>query len=198
MLDFFLSYLLVYTYLVLFLVTLLTSFVFPLPATALIMAAWAFVSQGYLDLKYVLLFSFLWCILGDISWYVVSFFYWKSILYRLGFKKIIKSSRFKWLKKYFKTNSKKTIFFSRFLFTWLCSSVNILAWLTKIKYKKFILLDVLGEIIYVLLFVYLWYFLWNQWQYIALVLEDILTFLVLIIFILIIIKLRLWSKKDKI
>jgi len=144
------------------------------------MAAWAFVGQDYLDLKYVLIFSFLWCILGDMSWYLLSYFYGKKLLFRVGFGKIIDSSQFLKLETYFQNNSIKTILLSRFLITGLGSSVNILSWLTKIQYKKFFLLDLIGESIYVAFFVYLWYFLGNQWQYITPVLENFLTILLLI------------------
>lgn len=195
MLDFFISYIPLYTYLVLFLVTLLTSFVFPFPATALIIASWAFAAQGFLDIRYVLFFSFLWCVIGDTLWYLVSFFYWKRILHRLGFKKIIKSPVFLWLEKKFKHNSTIMILLSRFLITGLCSTVNIISWLAKIKYKKFVFLDILWEIIYVLLFAYIGYYLWSQWQYIALFLEDIITITVFIIIWFLIFKLK--NKKNK-
>jgi len=49
MLGFFLSYLLLYKYVVLFLVVATASFGLPVPATALMMAAGAFIAQGYFD-----------------------------------------------------------------------------------------------------------------------------------------------------
>jgi membrane protein DedA with SNARE-associated domain len=195
MLEFFLSYLLIYTYLVIFLVTLTTSIIFPLPATAIIIASWAFVAQWYLNINYVLISSFLWCTIGDITWYFISYFYWRDILLNIGFGKIINSKKFAWLENYFQNNSTKSIFFSRFLITWLCSSVNILSWLTKISYKKFLSLDIIWEIIYVTLFSYLWFILWNQWQNIALALEDILTILVIVVIFTIILKFKFWHKK---
>ncbi|MCK9271994.1 DedA family protein [Candidatus Gracilibacteria bacterium] len=195
MLEFFLSYLLIYTYLVIFLVTLTTSIIFPLPATAIIIASGAFVAQGYLNINYVLISSFLGCTIGDITGYFISYFYGRDILLNIGFGKIINSKKFAWLENYFQNNSTKSIFFSRFLITGLCSSVNILSGLTKISYKKFLSLDIIGEIIYVTLFSYLGFILGNQWQNIALALEDILTILVIVVIFTIILKFKFGHKK---
>lgn len=186
MLEFFLSYLLIYTYLVLFLVTLVSSFLIPLPATALILAAWAFAAQGYLDINLVLITSFFWCLLWDISGYLVSFFYWKNILMRIGFAKIINSPNFSRLEIYFKNNSRKSILLTRFLITWLSAPVNILAWLYKIWHKKFFLYNTLWEIIHIILFVFIGYYLSYQWQAIATILEYFVAILVIIIFIYVI------------
>jgi len=139
MLDFFLSYLLVYTYPVLFFVTLISSFIFPIGSSTLLMAAWAFVAQWYLDPVYVLIFSYLGCLIGDTSGYLLSFFYGKKLLRRIGFAKIIQSTQFTWLEKFFTNNAKKSIFLSRFVLTGLGSSINILSWFAKIGYKKYLL-----------------------------------------------------------
>lgn len=195
MLDFFLSYLLIYTYLIIFLVCFFSSLIFPLPATALLIASWAFVTQWYLNFSYILIFSFLWCVIGDISWYLISYNYWKKILNKLGFNRLLNSSRFEWLEKYFKKNSIKTILFSRFLLTWLCSSVNILSWLTKIKYKEFLFLDIIWEIIYVISFTYLGFYLWDQWEFIAQFLENFLDIIALIIILTILSKFLFFHKK---
>lgn len=195
MLEFFLSYLLVYTYLVLFLVAAIASFLIPLPITALLMASWAFAAQGYLDFRLILLSSLLWCVLWDFSWYLISYFHGKDILFRIGFKKIINSPKFIELERIFSKNSIKSILLTRFLITGLGSSVNILSWLTKIGHKKFFFFDILWEIIYVTIFASLGFILWNEWQYIASTLEDFLTILVLIILLVILIRFIFWNKK---
>lgn len=65
MLDFLLSYFLVYTYAILIAVVFLASFGIPLPATALVIAAGAFASQGYLDITWVFCSVFFASVLGD-------------------------------------------------------------------------------------------------------------------------------------
>lgn len=196
MLEFFLSYLLVYTYLVLFFVTLSAAFLLPLPSTALMMAAWAFAAQGYLDLWYVLIVSFIWCVIGDLAGYFVSFLYWKKLLSRIGFNRVINSNKFLWLENYFKNNSIKSILISRFLITWLSVPINILSWLTGIKFKKFFSYNIIGEIIHVFLFVGIGYFLWYQWQNITTFLEYIIAILVLIVLLVIVIKFTFWNYNE--
>jgi len=78
MLGIFLSYLLVYKYLVLFLIVFLASLILPLPATALIMAAGAFSSQGYFNFSEVLLVAFAGSVLGDCCGYFISFYFGKD------------------------------------------------------------------------------------------------------------------------
>ena len=117
MLEFFLSYLLVYKYAVLFVVVAAASFGFPLPATPLIMAAGAFTAQGYFNIHWMLACSFFASVLGDSLGYYVSYRFGRKALIRIGFRPILDSPRFARIEKSFRRRSRLSIFLSRFLFT---------------------------------------------------------------------------------
>lgn len=188
MIDFFLSYLLVYTYLALFFITLVSSYIVFVPVWAIIIASWAFAAQGYLDINYVLLFSFLWLMIWNISIYFLSYYYWKNLLVKIKLWKIFNSPKYSWLEKYFINNSIKSILLTRFIITWLNSFVNIISWLTKIRYQKFISLNFIWEVVHVFLFAYLWFLLSSQWELIASVIQYLIIILVLFAILILIIR----------
>ncbi len=167
MLTIFLSYLLLYKYLILFLVVLLASIIIPLPATALLIAAGAFSIQGYFNIYNVLIFGFLASVLGDCFGYLISFRYGKKLLEEIGLKKFLQNPKFISLEKEFIAHSSPSIFLSRFLFTHLGTSVNILSGMTKISSKKFFFYDASGEAVYVLLYCGTGYFFGSRWEYIS-------------------------------
>lgn len=195
MLNLFLSYLLIYKYAILFLVVFLTSFGLPLPATALIVAAGAFAAQGYFDFWSIFVCVLISSVLGDISGYFISRWYGKRILIHIGFKSIFSSSNFLALEKIFKDRTASAIFYSRFVLTHLGPSINILSGLSRIPYKKFITYDILGEILYAIIFVGLGYTFANQWEMISSISQDIITILVLIV-LLIILFAVLWRMRN--
>lgn len=194
MLAIFLSYLLLYKYTVLFAVIFLASLLLPLPAAALLMAAGAFSVQGYFDMRTVLAVGLSASVAGDGAGYLLSLFYGEDILSRIGFKKILKSSKFSELRSDFIKNSALTIFLSRFLFTHLGSSVNILSGISKIPKKKFFFYDFGGEIIYALLYGGLGYFFGGRWQSLTGILSDFTVILALAVLLVVIYK---YSKNKK-
>ncbi|MDP2103519.1 MAG: DedA family protein [Candidatus Gracilibacteria bacterium] len=195
MLNLFLSYLLIYKYAILFSVVFLTSLGLPLPATALIVAAGAFAAQGYFDFWGILACVFVASVLGDISGYFISRRYGKRILMGVGFKSILSSSNFLALEKIFKNRSISAIFYSRFLLTHLGPSINILSGLSKIPGTKFITYDVIGEILYAVIFTSLGYIFANQWEMISSISQDIISILVLSVLLLILLAV-LWRMRN--
>jgi len=113
----------------------------------------------------------------------------------IGFKKILSSSNFLALEKIFKDRSTSAIFYSRFVLTHLGPSVNILSGLSKISRKKFITYDILGEMLYAVIFSGLGYTFANQWEMISSISQDIITILVLIVLLLIVFAL-LWRMRN--
>lgn len=185
MFSFLLSYLLLYKYAVLFFVVTSASFGLPIPATALLIAAGAFAAQGYFDLYSIFIYGFFASILGDIAGYFISFRYGRNIFIRVGLKGLLTSPRFQALETLFAHHSTSTIFSSRFLTTSLGPSVNILSGLTKISYKKFLFYDIVGELLYVVLFSGLGYIFSDQWETISQISGDMSTILVLAILLLV-------------
>jgi len=152
MLSFFLSYLLIYKYAVLFVVITTASIGFPIPATALLMASGAFAAQGYFDLPSILIYGFFASIIGNVIGYFISFHYGRDILIRIGFKRMFASAKFRAIEHLFAHHSSSTIFLSRFIATGIGPVVNILSGLAKINYKVFFFYNILGGILYVIIF----------------------------------------------
>lgn len=184
MFSFFLSYLLTYTYLALFVVIVLASFGMPLPSTVLLIAAGAFAAQGYLDFYSILAFGFFASTIGDTMGYFVSRRYGRNILMRIGFGPLLVSPKFRSMEAFFAGHSNSAIFWSRFLVTSLGPMINILSGLAKISYKKFLFYDILGEILYVIIFSGLGYIFGDQWEVISQISGDVTTILVLLVLIL--------------
>lgn len=117
MFNLLLSSLLLYKYTILCIVIFSASVGFPIPATALLMAAGAFAAQGYFDLPSILFVSFVASVSGDILGYTLSFRYGREILMRIGFKTLLLSEKFRALETLFSEHSAWAIFSSRFLAT---------------------------------------------------------------------------------
>jgi membrane protein DedA with SNARE-associated domain len=196
MLGIFLSYLLVYKYLVLFLLNFLAALIFPIPASAVLIAAGAFSSQGYFDFRQVFIFGLLGNVLGDISGYLISFYFGRDFLIRIGLKRFLNSKGFVGLENNFIDHAPAAIFFSRFLITALGTPVNILSGLSKISFKKFFLYEFPGEIIYVLALSGLGYIFGIEWESIYGVVED-LTGITIIIALIIVASIFYFKRKRR-
>lgn len=172
MIDFFLSSFLIYHYWLFFFVMFFASFGFPLPATALVIAGWAFIEQWYFDIWLLFLSWTLGCILWDIFGYWVSYLYGKDIFYRIWLRKILESPQASTFEPIFIRRNISSVFITRFLITWLWPSVNILAGITKMNPASFIMTDIAGEIIYIALILTLGYSFSSQWESILDILES--------------------------
>jgi len=196
MLAIFLSYLLIYKYLILFLVTYSAALIFPIPASAVLIAAGAFASQGYFSFEYVILFGLLGNVLGDLCGYFISYYFGREFLMRIGLKKFLSSKTFVKLEHNFVDHAWSSIFFSRFVVTGLGSAVNILSGITKIPFKKYFLYEFTGEVIYVLMLSSLGYIFGVEWKSIYGIVED-LSGLIIIILIIVIAAIYYFKRKHK-
>ena len=159
-----LGYILLYKYVTLFLVAYLAALLLPLPSNTSLIAASAFASQGYLNMPVVFLVAFVANVLGDITGFYLSRKYGKEVLMKIGFRKIIESQRFISFEKFIITNSKATIFVTRFV-GGIGPLINILTGFSKdISYKKFLIYGISGEFIYVVSLSATGYFLGTAWQ----------------------------------
>jgi|SRR3989344_952083 len=161
--SFFLTFLLLYKYAALFVIAFVAALILPIPASTTLAAAGAFSSQGYLDLGTVLIVAFMANVAGDIAGYLLARRYGEAVLYKIGFRRVLESSRYRALREYFLSSQWSLIYFSRFL-TQIGPAVNLLSGLVKVPYKIFFLFDVLGEASYVLLYALAGYFLGSQWE----------------------------------
>ena len=159
----FLSFLLLYKYLALFIVAFLAAFLLPLPSSSALAAAGAFAAQGYMNIYLVILVALIGNILGDAAAYYLARYYGEEILHKVGFRHILESKNYHALREYMSHYSYSLIFISRFL-SGIGPAVSIFAGVMKMPYKKFFAVAIIGEICYVLLYAMTGYLLGNQWE----------------------------------
>jgi len=88
------------------------------------------------------------------------------------------------MEKTFAKHMGSSVFLSRFLATGLGPAVNVLAGLSKTPFRKFLPYVVVGEVLYVVLFLALGYAFGDQWEAISNITQDIGTIIMLVIVLL--------------
>mgnify|MGYP002775998911 FL=1 len=177
MLDTLLSYLLIYQYTLLFFVVFFASFGFPIPASALIMAVGAFAVDGYFDLSTSFFVVFVWVLAGDFLGYMLARIFGKGLFIRLWMGSIFETKQFHTFEPFFQNHAFFSIFFSRFLLTIIGPAINILSGIAHIPLFRFLIADISGEILYVLLYGGIGYVFWNEWEYMLSILQNLSAFL---------------------
>jgi membrane protein DedA with SNARE-associated domain len=167
-----LSYLLLYKYTALFVVTYLSSLLLPLPSDTALLAMGAFAGQAYLSIYITISLAFIASILGDLTGFVIARRYGKKFLIKIGLSKMLSSKKFISLEKFITNNYGQTIFISRFIGQ-VGPFVNILSGLSKISYKKFFTYAAIGELANVLMLGIAGYFLGSEWEDFTIVVELI-------------------------
>lgn len=169
--DYLLSTLGVYGLPVLFGVLLVGSVGLPMPSSLLLLVAGSFVEQGDMKLWPVLLVSAAGAIIGDNIGYALG---------RWGGRRLNKRiaglmggvERYKQAKTRFKRREAVAIFLTRWLLTPLGPIVNIMAGLTNYSWPRFLIYDVLGEALWVVLYVLLGKFFSDSVQELSALLGD--------------------------
>jgi len=170
--DQLLAALLVHGVPLLFGVILIAAVGMPLPVSLMLVAAGSFAKQGELSLTPVILAGSLAAIVGDQIGYGLA--RWRGRLFivrisrRLGGEIKIKKAEAltkKW--------GGAGIFFSRWLMTELGPWLNVTSGIAGYPWRRFILWDVLGEILWVSLYVMLGYIFSDRVQYIADILGNL-------------------------
>ena len=139
----------------------------PLPCTLLVIAAGAFARQGILPWHTTALVSIISVVAGD------------SISYSLGrYSRELVLQRFsetpRWLQaeQSFQKWGPLSIFFSRFLVTAIALPVNLLSGTTRFPFKKFLVYDLLGEVVWIFGYGGLGYLFGSQWELVSEFISD--------------------------
>jgi len=159
-----LSYVQIYKYLGIFVITFLGAIALPLPSGSVVTAAAAFSVQGYMSFWGVLLTGIAGNMAGDSSGYWLVRLYGMPVIKKIGLHRFFHKDRLDYARKLLDQHPILTIYFSRF-FTAIAPAVNIVAGFTGLKYKKFLLFEALGEITEVSFFAIIGYFLGANWDY---------------------------------
>jgi membrane protein DedA with SNARE-associated domain len=171
--DYLLATLGLYGLPVLFFALLVGSAGVPLPASLLLVAAGSFVEQGELELWPVLALSAAGAIIGDQIGYALGRWGGRRLTRRLaglvGGEKRMEEAE-EWLKR----REGAGVFLSRWLLTPLGPVVNLTAGATRYPWPRFLLLDVLGEALWVVLYVLLGKFFSDRVQALSDLLGDLM------------------------
>lgn len=170
--DQILAALLIYGLPVLFAVILVASIGAPMPVSLVLVAAGSFAKQGEMQLLPVIFVASSAAIIGDNTSYWLSRWGGKRLIDRItnkvgGAEKIEKAEALsqRW--------GGAGIFFSRWLITELGPWINVTSGLTAYPWRKFIIWDVTGEVLWVVLYVMLGYTFSDRVQYLAEILGNL-------------------------
>ncbi len=161
--QYILGLLLVYKYVALFLVAFASSMGIPLPAGSSTMASAVFASQGYLNIFAVMVVGALGNILGDITMYGLSKKYGKKFLDWFHLKKLAESKALKNIEGVEKRYSAVVIITSRFQ-DQATTIINVISGLGNMKFKRFLLFIIIGDILQIVFYCSIGYFFAENWQ----------------------------------
>jgi membrane-associated protein len=170
--DYLLATLGVYGVPVLFVALLVGSAGVPLPASLLLVAAGSFVEQGELELWPVLALSAAGAILGDQIGYALGRWGGRRLTRRLG-RLVGGEKRIEDAEDWLRRREGVGVFLSRWLLTPLGPVVNLTSGATRYPWPRFILYDVLGEALWVALYVLLGRFFSDRVQALSDLLGDL-------------------------
>lgn len=161
--DVILSFILLYKYAALFLVTFIAALAVPFPASTSLIAAGSFASLGYMDLYAVLITAMWGNLLGDWTGYLLAYVYGRNVIERIGFGRLLRSSLFLKIERYMQDMPQSLIYMTRFT-TEAGPMVNLVSGLTRVPPQTYFLYEIAGEISYVLLYGLSGYYLGTQWE----------------------------------
>ena len=159
----FFTFLLLYKYAALFIITWIAAFAIPIPASSTLVAAGAFAAQGYLNPFMVFLIAFAGNVAGDLTGFLLVKHYGTRVFTSIGLRRVLSSRYYVEIARYILHFSRSLIYFSRFL-TSVGPMVNVLSGLAGVPWRVFVLFDLLGETSYVVLYGGMGYFLGSQWE----------------------------------
>ncbi len=170
--DQLLAALLLYGPPVLFVIVLVASVGVPFPVSLMLVAAGSFAKQGEMKLLSIMVAGSCAAILGDHIGYGLSRWGGRRLVDRLtarfgGAKKIHKAEALS------KRWGAAGIFFSRWLITELGPWINVTSGITGYPWRRFVIWDVLGEVLWVCLYVGLGYTFSDRVQYLAEILGNL-------------------------
>jgi membrane-associated protein len=157
--NLFISYILIFRYYMLFLVVYAGGVGMPIPVNVFLMAIGAFVEVGYFNFYGSFAVSLVANVMGDSTGY---------FLFRKFGHKILRdkyAAQYKFfnkLEKFFMKNQNLSIFVSRIIGIF-CTPVDFLSGYMKIPYSKFLTFDILGNSVFVALFLSIGYFVGEKW-----------------------------------
>jgi membrane-associated protein len=134
----------------------------PVPGTLMVIAAGAFIRQGFLDIYTTPLLGLIGAVAGDIVGYGLGRFARHWIEKRFGH-----TATWRQAKGYFERRGGIAIYLTRWLVTPVAVPINLIAGSSGYPLAKFLLFDVAGEITWIMLYGGLGYAFGSQWELIS-------------------------------
>ena len=167
-----LAALLVYGLPVLFGVILICSVGAPFPASLVLVAAGSFAQQGEMKLWQVIAFAAVAAVTGDQIGYGLARWGGRRLVNRIG-RRIGGEEKIKQAEAFTRRWSGAGIFLSRWLVAALGPWVNVTSGIARYPWQRFLLWDVLGQVLWVVLYVILGYIFSDRVQAMAEILGNL-------------------------
>lgn len=139
--------LLQYSYLVLFFGVVIEGEIFPLSAGFL-------VSTGQMELFTALAVTFVGTVLGDMLFFAAARRWGRRVVEKCGWFLFVRRTHIDWLEKLFERDGKKTLFVTKFIYTFGHSSI-VIAGIARMKWREFLKVDIPSSVLWACLFVFL-------------------------------------------
>lgn len=156
----------------LFGVTVVASIGVPIPARLMLLAAGSFVEQGEMQLMPVIVVAAVAAVVGDQIGFGLARWGGRRVLTRLS-RRLGMEARFKEVQGLAARWGDAGVFLSRWLVTELGSLVNVTTGVAAYPWRRFIFWDVLGELLWVILYVTLGYFFSDRIQILTGIMSDL-------------------------
>jgi membrane-associated protein len=163
MIDYLLTFLLLYKYFVIFGVSFLSAFLLPVPASTVIVASGALAAQGYMSISKVLAVALLGNVLADMSGYALARYFASRVSLWRTPHRVMQSGLYKEMSNYMHAYPHILIFITRFI-SEAGPMVNFLSGINRIRFRTFLMIDLVGESAYVSLYGLSGYFLGDAWE----------------------------------
>jgi membrane-associated protein len=180
--TFFFNYLVLYRYVTLFAIVFLAGLCVPIPMNILLMGVGALSVEGHFNFSTALLLAVIANVSGDITAFLFFRKYGQDILRE---KFIHKYPFFLRLEEHFIDHTYLSIFISRIVGIF-GTPVNFLSGITKVNPFVFFTFDLMGNLVFVFLFLRLGYFVGEEWVVISKFVGSIMSALSVLIFLTVI------------
>ena len=132
---------------------------FPVGASVVVIAAGAFGQQGILDIPSAAIYGLLGAVIGDSLSFGMGYYAKDAVQRRFG-----NSAAWQGATETFQKNAGMAVFLTRWLITAIAIPTNLIAGGSGFKYSRFISYDLIGEIVWIILYGGLGYLFGSQWE----------------------------------
>jgi membrane protein DedA with SNARE-associated domain len=139
----------------------------PIGASVVLIAAGAFSEQGILNWQSAAMIGLVGAILGDTLSFGMGYYAKDSVQRRFG-----KSPSYRSARASFQKSAGPAIFFTRWLITAIAIPTNLIAGGSGYKFSRFMLYDVAGEVIWIVVYGGLGYLFGSEWELVSTFLSN--------------------------